>query len=173
MARIIRNARVEDDAWQTLRLEADAALQTLPLPEAPFLAPLALWQARKAELLARGGPHGVWLAGDEAPAALADDLAQLQVIALDFPKFTDGRAYSSARLLRERYAYRGELRAIGDVLHDQLFYMQRCGFDAFALRADKDPHAALAGLRVFSERYQAAADEPLPLFRRRTTQVTP
>lgn len=81
--------------------------------------------------------------------------------------FTDGRNYSNARLLRDRYGYKGELRAIGDVLRDQLFYLHRCGFDAYALRADKDPYEALESLKDFSVTYQAATDEPLPLFRRR------
>jgi uncharacterized protein (DUF934 family) len=70
---------------------------------------------------------------------IADDLEHFQVIALNFPAFTDGRHYSSARLLRDRYGYKGEMRAIGDVLRDQLFYMRRCGFDAFAVRPDRDP----------------------------------
>ena len=87
---------------------------------------------------------------------------------MNFPKFTDGRGYSSARLLRDRYSFRGEIRAIGDVLQDQLFYMKRCGIDAYALREDKDIVAALASLRDFSETYQAAVDQPQPLFRRRT-----
>ena len=89
---------------------------------------------------------------------------------MNFPKFADGRGYSIARLLRERYAYRGEIRAIGDVLQDQLFFMKRCGIDAYAVRADKDIEAALTGLRDFSEAYQAAVDQPQPLFRRRITQ---
>ena len=99
---------------------------------------------------------------------IADDLAHFAVIGVNFPKFADGRGYSSARLLRERYGYRGEIRAIGDVLQDQLFYMKRCGIDAFAVREDKDIEAALAGLNVFSDAYQAAVDQPQPLFRRRT-----
>ncbi|MOA67076.1 hypothetical protein D3C78_1940870 [compost metagenome] len=70
-------------------------------------------------------------------------------------------------MLRDRYKFTGELRAIGDVLRDQLFYMKRCGFDAFALRADKDPVEALESLKDFSVTYQAATDEPQPLFRRR------
>ena len=86
---------------------------------------------------------------------------------MNFPKFTDGRGYTTARLLRERYAYRGEIRAIGDVLRDQLFSYQRVGFDAFALRADKDPVDALKAFEEFSEVYQASTDQPLPLFRRR------
>ena len=109
----------------------------------------------------------VWLAPDEDPAALAGDAARLPVIAIDFPQFTDGRGYSHARLLRERYGYTGEIRAIGDVLRDQLFFMQRCGFDAFAVRPDRDPYDALKGLSDFSVTYQTGVDQPLPLFRRR------
>ena len=99
--------------------------------------------------------------------SIADDLQQFQVIALNFPVFSDGRNYSNARLLRDRYQYQGEVRAIGDVLRDQLFFMQRCGFDAFALRADRNADEALESLKDFSNTYQAATDQPLPLFRRR------
>src|SRR5690606_12426030 len=98
---------------------------------------------------------------------IAEDLQHFQVVALNFPAFTDGRHYSSARLLRERYGYKGEVRAIGDVLRDQLFLMRRCGFDAFAVRPDRDPYDALLGLKDFSVTYQAASDDPRPLFRRR------
>ena len=114
-----------------------------------------------------GGGLGVWLDADEEAEEIGDDVDQFQVIALNFPAFTDGRNYSPARLLRDRYGFKGELRAIGDVLRDQLFYMRRCGFDAFALRADKDPYDALESLKDFSVTYQAATDEPQPLFRRR------
>ena len=86
---------------------------------------------------------------------------------MNFPKFTDGRGYSTARLLRERYGYTGELRAIGDVLHDQLFYMARCGFDAFALKDGKDVAKAVNAFETFMTPYQAAVDQPQPLFRRR------
>jgi uncharacterized protein (DUF934 family) len=88
------------------------------------------------------------------------------VIAVDFPRFGDGRGYSLAYHLRTRLNYHGELRAIGDVLRDQLFYMQRVGFDSFAPRADKDIHEALKGLSDFSLNYQASVDQPSPLFRR-------
>jgi uncharacterized protein (DUF934 family) len=119
----------------------------------------------------RPTPFGVWLDSDEGPEALAGDIDRFAVmIGVNFPKFTDGRSYSSARLLRERYGYGGEIRALGDVLQDQLFYMQRCGIDAYALRADKDIEKALAGLSVFSETYQAAVDQPQPLFHRRAAQ---
>ena len=110
---------------------------------------------------------GVWLDSDEEAEEIGEDVDNFQVIALNFPAFTDGRSYSNARLLRDRYRYTGELRAIGDVLRDQLFYLHRCGFDAFAIRADKDPYEALEGLKDFSVTYQASTDEPQPLFRRR------
>jgi len=101
------------------------------------------------------------------PAAFADRLAREERIEVNFPKFTDGRGYSIARLLRERYGYRGELRAVGDVQRDQLYYLSRVGFDAFLLREGEDAQDALAALRDFSEAYQASVERPQPLFRRR------
>ena len=101
------------------------------------------------------------------PAALAGRLGQLALIAINFPKYGDGRGYSIARLLRERYGYKGELRAVGVVARDQLQQMARCGFDSFLLREGEDAQAALAAFDDFSEAYQASAAQPLPLFRRR------
>lgn len=167
MPRIIRNNRVVEDDWQVLRLAEGETPASVVLPAEPVLLPLAVWLARRDEVLARYVRIGVWLDSDEGPEALAGDIDRFAVIGVNFPKFTDGRSYSSARLLRERHRYTGEIRAIGDVLQDQLFYMRRCGIDAYALRADKDPERALAGLSTFSESYQAAVDQPRPLFRRR------
>lgn len=170
MPEIIKNQRIVADDWQVLKLagaETPETPETLTLPGTPTLLPLAIWLARKTEIIANAQVIGVWLASNEGPEAIADDLACFAVIGVDFPKFTDGRAYSTARLLRERYGYRGEIRAIGDVLIDQLFYMHRCGIDAFALRADQKLDKALAHFATISESYQAAADQPLPLFRRR------
>jgi uncharacterized protein (DUF934 family) len=101
------------------------------------------------------------------PAAVAARLDAVMRVEVNFPSFTDGRGYSIARLLRERYGYRGELRAVGDVQRDQLFYLARCGFDAFLLREGEDAGAALAALGDFSEAYQASVERPVPLFRRR------
>ena len=95
----------------------------------------------------------------------------LKVIAIEFRTFNDGRGYSTARLLRERYGWRGELRAVGDVLRDQIFYLARCGFDAFELQDGQDVDAVLAAFNDFSERYQASVDQPLPLFRRRESSA--
>ena len=106
-------------------------------------------------------------AGDD-PGALAGSLERLKAIAVRFPAFGDGRGYSIARLLRERYGYRGELRAVGEVARDHLYFMAQCGFDAFELRAGEDPREALAAFNDFSEAYQASVARPRPLFRRRT-----
>ncbi|HEX7559998.1 MAG TPA: DUF934 domain-containing protein [Usitatibacter sp.] len=164
--RVIRGRRVENDPWQAIGLapHEDAAP---PLPQGPVLVPLAYWKEHRDLLVARRQPFGVWLAPADDPAAIADDLGRFSVIAVHFPKFTDGRGYSTAALLRTRYGYRGELRAFGDVGRDQLFYLARCGFDSFKLAPQHDPEAALASFTDFSVRYQGSVDDPVPLFRKR------
>lgn len=159
-------ARVENDVWEVLGL---APLEDLsqPLPHGPLLVPLAVWQERRAELAARREPIGVWLKPDDDPAAVAADLDRFALVAVHFPKLTDGRGYSTAALLRTRYGYRGELRAFGDVGRDQLFYLLRCGFDSFRLADHRDPEAALASLDDFTVRYQGCVDDAVPLFRKR------
>lgn len=164
MQRIIKNEQIIDETWHLLPKEE--TLDGLSNCD-DVIVPLHLWIDHAHALKTRDGGLGIWLDSNEEVEEIADDLEHFQVIALNFPKFTDGRHYSSARLLRERYGYKGEIRAIGDVLRDQLFYMRRCGFDAFAIRADRDPEDALQSLKDFSVRYQAAVDERLPLFRRR------
>lgn len=163
--KIIKNKIVVEDAWQVLRLAEGETPETVVVPAGKVIVPLKVWQAQRATLQTRA-EVGVWLASDERAEALRDEVQKFAVIAVDFPKFADGRGYSIAHHLRERLGYKGELRAIGDVLRDQLFYMQRVGFDAYAVRADKDIHAALTGLSDFSVTYQASSDEAQPLFRR-------
>ena len=158
---ILRDVIVADD-WQVLRPAAD---EPAIVPAGHVIAPLAIWLERQSELAARGDV-GVWLAGTDDPANLEASLPALSVVAVDFPKFTDGRGYSIAYLLRSRFGYRGQLRAIGDVLPDQLFYMKRVGFDAFAVRADKDIRQALRSLRPFTDAYQGSWDNAVPAFRR-------
>ena len=102
------------------------------------------------------------------PASVADRLDRVARIEVNFPKFGDGRGYSIARLLRERYGYKGELRAVGHITRDHLFFMESCGFDAFELREGEDPHEALAAFDDFTESYQASVTRPQPFFRRRT-----
>ena len=168
--RIIKGHAIVDDAWQVLRLEEGETAEQVALPEGQLIVPLAVWRGRQAELAVRPAV-GVWLAPDERADAIKADLPRLNVIAVDFPKFTDGRGYSTAFNLRKRLAYTGELRAIGDVLRDQLFSMRRVGFDAYAVRADRSVDDALKSLTDFTETYQASVDQPLPLFRRAERKV--
>lgn len=107
------------------------------------------------------------LESSETADLIGDDSAFFQRISINFPKFADGRGYSAARLLRERFAYKGELRATGDVLIDQLYFMKRCGFDTFALRDDQIIEDAIAAFSTFTVNYQNDANDQQPLFRRR------
>lgn len=162
---IIKNKTVVEDDWSVLRLRENDTPESVVVPAGKVIAPLKVWQAQRDTLRGRA-ELGVWLASDERAEDLQNEVAKFAVIAVEFPKFADGRGYSIAYHLRARFGYRGELRAIGDVLRDQMFYMQRVGFDAFAPRADKDIREALKGLSDFSVTYQASADEAQPLFRR-------
>jgi uncharacterized protein (DUF934 family) len=157
--RVIKDRRIIDDAWELL--PAGSAIPAT----GDVIISLAAWNADPAARAERSGKIGVCLKSDELPEQI-ELLERVPLIAIDFPKFSDGRGYSSARLLRERLAYRGELRAVGEVLRDQLFYMARCGIDSFALKPGKDIEGALAAFQDFSVSYQAAADDERPLFRR-------
>ncbi|UYG09552.1 DUF934 domain-containing protein [Halomonas sp. M4R1S46] len=154
---LIAERRVVSDEWVLCESAEER-------PEGqPAIVPLEAWQASD-----KGQDIAPWLASDtEMTAALAEELKAAPLVAIDFPRFTDGRGYSIARLLRERHGYPGQIRAVGDVLIDQLFYMSRCGFDAFSLREDQEVEAALKALDTFSLSYQPGVDEPEPLFRRR------
>ena len=162
MSEIILHDVVVADDWRVLR---PAASEPVVVPAGRAVVPLSVWLDQKTSLAARGD-IGVWLTGSDDPAKLAPSLASLALVAIDFPKFTDGRGYSLAYLLRSRFAYRGQLRAIGDVLPDQLFFMKRVGFDAFAVRPDKDIRQALHNLRPFTDAYQGSWDNAVPAFRR-------
>jgi len=164
MPRLIKRGAVVDDPAILVRETSS------DLPQgAPVIVPLARWCDDRDALAARD-IAGVWLAPAEDPYALADDVDVLRVIAVDFPVFSDGRGYSTARLLRERLGYDGELRAIGDVQRDQLYYLSQVGFDAFAIAHDRDVEGALASLRDFSDGYQLTQVRT-PWFRRRDAIV--
>ena len=167
MPRLIKGRTLVEDRW-TLRREV-ASLADLA-EGAPVILPLAFWLEHRDGLRLRG-EVGVWLAPTDDPAALAPDLDALPVIAVDFPKFTDGRGYSIARFLRDRHGFTGELRAVGDVLRDQLFALAECGFDAFALRDDHDAAAALSGFSDFAGVYTSTTHTPQPWFRRRNSST--
>ena len=171
---IIKGREVVGDDWTVLRAAEGEGATALAVPAGKTIVPLATWQAQSEALAPRraAGEIGVWFGPDERPETLKGELDAFAVVAVDFPKFTDGRGYSIAYNLRTRLAYAGELRAIGDVLRDQLFSMQRVGFNAYDVRADRDIHDALKGLSDFSETYQASVDQKVPLFRRHT-RATP
>ena len=165
MPRLIRDGAIVEDRWTLIR----EAVSLDDLPRTAVIVPLSLWLSNRDVLRARADV-GVWLRPEDDPDALAEDCAELRLIAVDFPQFSDGRGYSTARLLREKYGFAGELRAIGDVLRDQLYYLAQCGFNAFAIRDDRDAEDALKGLGDFSENYQATWAHPVPLFRRRRVE---
>ncbi|MGL4315574.1 MAG: DUF934 domain-containing protein [Pseudomonas sp.] len=155
---------VHDDPWQLLRADDEVPEQ------GALILPLALWRERQSDAVLAGqaaSADGLWLAPDDEVESLAICLPALPLIAVDFPSFRDGRGYSQAYLLRTRLGWRGELRAVGDVLRDQLSHMRQCGFDSFAVRADKSAEDALKGLAGMSVLYGRSAIEPRPLFRRR------
>jgi len=174
MKQIIRNRAVVEDNWTVVRPAEDGTLpEVAALPAGKVIVPFALWQSSREALVAAKSRDelGVWLAPNNEPADIAADFDTLALIAVDFPVFRDGRGFSIGRLLRERFGYKGELRAIGDVLRDQLRFHERCGFDSYAVRADKDIHDALKAFTEFTVQYQGAFDEPSPLFRRRAAQA--
>lgn len=160
MALIEHGKVVSNDAWT--HLADDEALPG----QGDVTVTLARFEKERAILEPQLGRLGVRLGPEDEPAALGDAVKSLRLIAIAFPKFTDGRGYSIARLLRDRYGFGGQLRAVGNVLPDQMFYMRRCGFDAFELTEGKPVEDALKALEGFSVTYQAAADDSRPLFRR-------
>lgn len=150
---LIKAGKVVEDTF----FDASAA-ETIP-PSGAVIVSLEQWRAQRDALLARGAPLGLRLHSDQSPELVADDVPRFAVIALEFPKFRDGRAYSYARLLRERYGFSGELRAVGDVLMEQLLFMLRTGFDAFDLQHSPDPVAAFqTAMADFSVWYQPTGD---------------
>ncbi len=168
MPQLIKHRAVAVDSWTTLDIAEGETPETVALPAGDVIFPLAVWQARKAEIISCHKRIGLLLQPDERVEDVAADLEYFVVIAVAFPKFVDGRGYSTASLLRQRYQYQGELRAVGDVLHDQLFFMQRVGFDSYALKDDKNTlYAIEAGFSPFSDAYQTSTTEPQPYFRRR------
>ncbi len=146
MNTLIRHGKVVEERWQWIEGDVPRVVERLEAGE-HLVLPLAVWLAHRARLdptdLLRAG---VGLGPDDALEALLPWLAGIPLVAIHFPVFTDGRGYSLAHLLRRRHGYTGELRAVGDVLVDQLALMAQCGIDSFHLRADQPAAAALAAL---------------------------
>ena len=162
---LIEDGSLRADDWR--HLADDEALSG----DAKVTVSLARWTKDAAALRARNGGIGLRLPNDAVPEEIAGDLDRFDLVALDFPKFTDGRAYSQARLLRGRYGFKGELRASGNVLRDQLLFMRRCGFSSFAVSrraVDEDWGRAFGEFDVF---YQKAQDSRPWVMRQRLARV--
>lgn len=149
---LIKNGRQIDDRWRFL-----ADDEPLP-PDGPVVVSLERWQREQNLLLSRKGPLGIRLKAGQHPKTIAADVCRFELIALEFPKYTDGRAYSYARHLRERGGYKGELRAVGQVLRDQLLFMHRCGFDAYEIDRPDALEVWRKALGEISVFYQPTAD---------------
>lgn len=157
---IIRNRAIVEDDFVHVP-DADE----LPAAGKPIVT-LARYREHGGQLVERYPAFGVRIASDKLPADIGE-IQRLALIAIEFPRFSDGRGYSVGRMLRQRHAFAGELRAVGWVLRDQLYYLERCGFDAFELRPGKPLESALEAFGEFSVTYQSAVDDKRPLYRRR------
>ncbi len=159
--KMIKDGQVVDNNWAVIQSSEEA------IPEGEVIVPAAVW-IEQTELHTRKDV-GIWLNNDIELENIAPQLLALPVIAINFPVFMDGRGFSLARLLRERYGYQGEVRAIGHIIRDQLCYLKRCGFNAFTfVDPNVDINTAVESLNDFTEAYQTSVDMPEPLFRRKT-----
>jgi uncharacterized protein (DUF934 family) len=161
MPQLLKDNQVIDNTWQMLEADQET------LPSGDILVPLSMWQNKQSVLEKHSGAVGLWIDGNEEVEDLADLIATVPLIAINFRKFVDGRGFSVARLLRDRYNFKGELRAVGQIIRDQLFLLKRCGFNAFEFDSEIDLDNAAKSLADFSDAYQVAADQPEPLFKRR------
>ncbi len=168
---LIKHGKLVEDIWHETDDITD--VQTLA-PLGPVIVPLDVWRQHREEILAIGCAIGLRLAPGQTPDHVATDLHRFELIALEFSKFTDGRAFSQARLLRERHGYKGELRAVGEVLRDQLSFMLRCGFDSFSLATPQQARTILEAVDDFAHWYQPAPDgkTTIPGLRRRSAADT-
>ncbi|HEY4345478.1 MAG TPA: DUF934 domain-containing protein [Parvibaculum sp.] len=148
---LIKDGEFVADAWTTVA--DDEAL-----PDGPVIVSLERWKKEQNLLLARDGKLGIRLKSGEEPAQIADNLDKFDVVALEFPAYRNGRAFSYARLLRERYGYKGEVRAVGAVLRDQLYYLVRVGFNAFEVRDNVTPEIFRESIGTFTYNYQPSSD---------------
>ncbi|WP_193164441.1 DUF934 domain-containing protein [Microbulbifer hainanensis] len=165
---LIVDGAVADNEWRLLpRSDDDATISADTLATGKVILPYSLWSDLREDLAGRKNEIGVWLDSDESADLIGDAAAELPLIAVHFPAFADGRGFTAGRLLRERYGFTGELRAVGAYMRDQLTYLHRCGFNAFAYEGEQPLAGLLDSLQDFSESYQAAVDQKLPLFRRR------
>src|SRR5262249_17594280 len=163
---LVENGQIVQDRYRYLSDEE-------PIPErVPVIVPARRFLANADELIRRDGSLGVLWPNDRRIAELAPWLGHLALVALQFPKFRDGRAYSQARLLRETYGFRGTLRATGDLLRDQFQFLIRPGLDSCEVKKAADAHAFVEAANRYSVVYQPSADGRTPALRRRVQDRT-
>ena len=166
MGRLIKDGEIVKDYWTVLYDINDVETQNTK-DKKNIIVPLQSWNRFHNELKTSTNQVAVWLDSNEFTNQIIGDVNEIPLIALNFPVITDGRSYSNARELRLELHYSGEIRAIGDVLRDQIFYMSRCGFNSFLIREDQDSASCLKALNDFQSSYQSTAVDKNPLFRRR------
>lgn len=154
--KIIKDKAIIDDSWTHYCGEGE-------LPAGDIILSLEAWRENDFT----GRKIGIQLEPDQHPGDIAADLNKFDLIAINFPTFHDGRGYSHARILRSRLGYERELRAVGDVMRDQLYYLQRAGFNSFEIKNGRDLEDALKAFDDFSIKYQVSSDEKIPLYLRR------
>lgn len=160
MPKLVRKNESIQDTWTLIETDSEATLD----PTAEQLLPLTQFLAlAETNRVARG----VWLASADEVDTLAPYLDSVEVVACKFDSFMDGRSFSQGRLLRDKFEFKGELRAVGAFIQDQLHYLSRCGFNAFSFPDDADIESLQESIQDFSDSYQAACDIAEPLFRRR------
>lgn len=164
---LILDGAVIENEWNLLPLDGETEITAASLAPGKVILPLSVWRALRDDLQARKNEIGVWLDSDETADLIGEHARELPLIAAHFPLFTDGRAFSAGRLLRQRYGFTGELRAVGNFIRDQLTYLKRSGFNAFAYQGEQPLDGLLDSLQDFTDSYQSAVDQPLPIYRRR------
>tara|TARA_B100000579_G_scaffold256882_1_gene211475 strand:+ start:168 stop:668 length:501 start_codon:yes stop_codon:yes gene_type:complete len=166
MQNLIKQGAVVHDDWTLVKEATDPTILDIS-QSTNLIVPIKFWNMHKSEIESYLGKVTIWLDSDEFLDEINEELNTFSLIALNFPVFSDGRPYTTARHLRQRGKFLGEIRAIGDVLRDQIFYMSQCGFNSFLLRHDQDPDSCIRALKDFKANYQSTVLEENPLFRRR------
>lgn len=157
MRQVIKQREIVSDTWKYA--DEDAAADAVILPLARFQAEREQWLASKAKL-------GVRLAPGESIDAIVGDLGRISLVALEFGGMNEGRGYTHAQLLRRRHGFKGEIRAVGKTQRDQVFYMARCGFDAFEFPEGADLNVAMSAFKDFTVAYQPSSDQGVELKKR-------
>ncbi|MCO1335413.1 DUF934 domain-containing protein [Microbulbifer sp. OS29] len=165
---LIISGEIKTNEWQLVpQVEPGEELDLTSLPPGKIILPLRQWLKHCEALSERSGEIGVWLDSEEGAKLIGEEANQRPLIAVHFPAFADGRGFTAGRMLRERYRFTGELRAVGGFMRDQLTYLQRCGFNAYAFEGEQPLASLKDSMSDFGDSYQTGVDQPLPMFRRR------